>query len=198
MNTSALVTDNGVTYLTLTSSGISGEAWYNLLQPRIERHWRHDPADPKGRHMPERLHSILTNPGFVPGQPGQVYKVAIIKATDPAIDLDDSMPRASRADGEAQRRGWTKPPMEVACLLRLTVTNEMIRSMGLSQIVVMHDPVEFEVHYPGQRWCLAINLYDKRCGGVPSAEPDDGFHAEGMGQNDMTFTLGHGFAYLVP
>ncbi len=115
--------EGDVIYFSVTSDGTTGESWIT----RLER---------KGVHL-EVAKQIIRNPCFTPTK-GVTFQIAVLKGKI----WSDRNRLTSTIRAEATRRGWQKPPAEVACLIREKFTDAQIEAMGLLWIITMHEPIE--------------------------------------------------------
>lgn len=65
------------------------------------------------------------------------YTFVIIKASE----FSQEYPTTQEIRDEARKRGYITPPAELAPLLREAVSDEDIAALGLTWLVVMHEPV---------------------------------------------------------
>lgn len=65
------------------------------------------------------------------------YTFVIIKASE----FSQEYPTTQEIRAEARKRGYITPPAELAPLLREAVSDEDIAALGLTWLVVMHEPV---------------------------------------------------------
>ena len=79
---------------------------------------------------------------------------------------------------------FTKPNAEAACLIRMMLTDKMIEEMGLTWIIVMHEPIkEFD------RVPILLNV----------SRNDDGCRLDAdCDKPDNRWTRGCGFAFALP
>jgi hypothetical protein len=122
---------NGVIYLSVTSDGTTGPQWINRLEK-------------KGFRISDYAKGILCSPDFKPTS-GVTYEVAVLKGM--LFEDRDRITKKIRA--EAERRNFTKPNAEVACLIREKFTDKELETMGLWWIVVMHEPIKDSGGGPG-------------------------------------------------
>jgi hypothetical protein len=111
--------EDGVIYFSVTSDGTTGEEWINRLEGNDFR-------------MINYPKSVLRSPDFKPTT-GVTTKIGVLKGM--LFSDDDRITKKIRA--EADRRTFTKPNAEVACLVRTKFTDPEIEAMGLFGIVVM-------------------------------------------------------------
>jgi len=122
---------DGVIYFSVTSDGTTGEAWIARLEG-------------KGFRIRDYAKSILRSDDFKPTK-GITTEVAVLKG----MLFADSERITKNIRAEADKRGWTKPNAEVACLIREMFTDKEIEAMGLWWIVAMHEPIDDSAGHPG-------------------------------------------------
>lgn len=115
---------DGVIYFSVTSDGTIGEEWIKRLKS-------------KGFYITETAKRMLRSPHFSPTN-GVTIEVAILKGT---IFKDDDRIMGN-VYAEAKKRKLMTPNVEVACLIREKFMGEEIEAMGLSWIVVVHEPIK--------------------------------------------------------
>jgi len=126
---------DGVIYFSVTSDGTIGEDWIS----RLER---------KDVPVSDYAKNILRSVDFK--STIGVFKVAILKTT--LIDKRT----IRRINAEAEKRGLSRPSAELACLIRDKFTNREIKTMGFSDIIIMHQPIcDFE--FAGTPGRLIVN-----------------------------------------
>lgn len=114
----------GVIYFTLPpTDNTAGPQWIE----RLER---------KGFRLSKWAKDVLNSPDFQPTT-GVMYEIAVLKG----LLWKDSDRITSNIQAEAERRNFTKPNAEVACLIREMFTDKEIEAMGLWWIVAMHEPI---------------------------------------------------------
>src|SRR3989344_832337 len=158
--------EDGVIYFSVTSDGTTGEEWITRLEA-------------KGfRVEPTYAESVLRSLDFKPTM-GVITEVAVLKG----MLFENSDRITSKIRAEAERRRFSKPSAEVACLIREKFTDEEIEAMGLIWIVAMHEPINDSDGYPN---LLGAN------------RDDDGRWLNAFwGRPDYTWYRGHGFAFAV-
>ena len=117
--------------LSVTSDGTTGPEWISRLEK-------------KGFMVDDYLRGILLSPDFETTN-GITTRLVTIKGdafTDKERTTKNIMTRA-------EEYGWQAPNAEVACLLRLTLSDEDIKKMGILYLVTMHYPI-----YAYDRPCL--------------------------------------------
>ena len=114
---------DGVIYFTVTSDGTSGEEWI----ARLER---------KGLRFSKYAKDVLRSSKFKPTN-GVTTDVAVLKG----MLWSDDQRITSNIRADAERRKFTKPNAEVACLIREKFSDEEIEAMGLIWLVTMHEPI---------------------------------------------------------
>lgn len=114
--------ENGIIRFSVTSDGTTGEAWAARLEA-------------KGLWLDGGAKLLLGSSHFQPTK-GITTRIAVLKGL---LFGDDE--RANRHVCEyAEKSRFVTPRLEVACLIRDKFSDEEMKSMGLSRIVVMHDP----------------------------------------------------------
>ncbi len=113
--------ENGVVYFSVTSDGTDGRGWVERLQK-------------KGFRVGGD--NVFFNPSFKPTK-GVVYNIAVIKGN--TFEEDSRTTRNIREDA-TERRFLDLHP-EAAGLIREKFSDEDLEAMGLSGIIVMHEPV---------------------------------------------------------
>lgn len=103
------------------------------------------------------------------------YTFVIIKASE----FSQEYPTTQEIRDEARKRGYITPPAELAPLLREAVSDEDIAALGLTWLVVMHEPV---TDSDGDLSLLSLNRDDEgqwlnACHGGPDFgwNREDGF-----------------------
>lgn len=80
--------------------------------------------------------ALLRTPQFVVGT-GRHYDLAIMRGSD----LSQDQRRTSSLRQEAFIRGLRAPVPAVGCVLRVIMSDELLKSMGMSQLIIMHNPI---------------------------------------------------------
>lgn len=149
--------EDGVIRFTVVSDGTTGKGW-------ISRMHKNDIA------VGDMAEELLLSSHFKPTK-GVVTHVAVLKGT-----LFDERHRITRdVRTAASLRRLAMPNPEVSCLIREAFTNAEIRAMGLSLIVVMHEPIK----EPEGALCLLgvdcddVNPWIESCSG----KIETGWHA---------------------
>jgi hypothetical protein len=131
---------DGVVYCTLPATdGTTGEEWIARLED-------------KGFRIGDYAKSILRSKGFVPTN-GITNEIAILKG----MLFEDSNRITKKIRAEADKRKFTKPNAEVACLIREMFTDKELEAMGLWWIVAMHEPIK---DFDGDSGLLSVNRDD--------------------------------------
>ncbi len=115
---------DGVIRFSVTSNGRTGEEWIIYFES-------------KGIKLTRWAKDLLRSTAFQPTN-GVTTEIAVMKGS--LFTDDDRITSKIRA--EADKRNFTKPNPEVACLIRDMFTDQEIKEMGLTWIVTMHDPIE--------------------------------------------------------
>jgi len=121
----------GAIHFSLMSNGLSGPKWIKHLQA-------------KNIIISENAHEILYSPYF---ESTHNIPTDIIVLTGSQI-CGEKYLSTENIFTAASNRGLKKPKLESACLIREAFTNNEIRNMGFSSIVVMHEPIEDEEEDP--------------------------------------------------
>ncbi|MFA5994548.1 MAG: hypothetical protein WC823_06345 [Parcubacteria group bacterium] len=122
---------DGVIYFTLpTTDGTTGEGWIGRLES-------------KGFRIRDYTKSILRSKDFVPTN-GVTTEIAVLKG----MLFEDSNRTTKKIRAEADKRKFTTPNAEVACLIREMFTDKELEAMGLWWIVAMHEPIKDSVGGP--------------------------------------------------
>lgn len=108
----------------ITSVGKTGEEWITRLESN-------------GFRVGDYAKKLLRN-AAVTTTTGTVYDLVVIKGEEFPTDAARTN-EAIRA--LAKSRGYLTPPIEVAPLLRESITDKEIEEMGLYALIVMHEPV---------------------------------------------------------
>jgi hypothetical protein len=156
-------------YIEAVSDGTTGEQWIVRLE------WI-------GYRVSEYAKELLRSEDFVPTS-GKTYRIAVL----PGRLFSDYDRTTSNIREEAVRRGLETPNPEVACLLRVLLSNYDIEAMGLRKIAVMHERVE-DSH--GRQAFLGLDRDDD--GGVGR------WLAANLGMPCLRWHSGRGFAFVVP
>lgn len=118
--------------LTITFKGMPGPEWIPCLVAE------HKIIGSKEARMilnsPTDFWPLKTNLAKISGS---ITTIAILKGSFFKNDSDRSTPNIL---AEAERRGWSDPKPEAACVLRDIMTDNDIKKMGLSKVAVMHKP----------------------------------------------------------
>ncbi len=114
---------DGVIYFTVTSNGKSGKEWIKHFES-------------KGIKIGDYASKILLK--IKPSKKGTVTQIAVIKGEF----FSDHNRIMSNIRIEADKRKFEKLNAEVECLIRDMFTDEEIEKMGLSWIVIMHEPIK--------------------------------------------------------
>jgi len=115
---------DGVIYFSVTSDGTTGPQWIERLEK-------------KGFHVGDYAKSVLRSPDFKPTN-GIKTEIAVFKGE--MFSDDNRITKKIRA--EADKRKFSAPNAEVACLIRENFSDEEIKAMGLVWVVTMHEPIK--------------------------------------------------------
>ncbi len=149
--------DNNIIYTSVTSNGKTGQQWIDYFTA-------------KGIQISDWAKDLLLSDEFVPTN-GVTTELAIIKG----VMFKDSERTVRNIRAEADKRGFTKPNPEVACLLRDKYSNAELEAMGLWYIVTMHEPIKDSVGDPD---LLNVDRDDDSWLDADCGEPDNRFHDE--------------------
>ena len=114
---------DGVIYSSVTSNGTTGKGWIIRLKSN-------------DFHVSTHAKRVLRSPDFKPTN-GVTTEIAILKGTI----FEDNNRITKKIRAFATERKLLKPNAELACLIRLTFTDAEFETMGLCQIVAMHEPI---------------------------------------------------------
>jgi len=131
--------EDGSVYFSVTSDGTTGEDWIKRLEGN-------------GFRVGDYAKQVLRLPGFKPTN-GVTTEVGVLKG----MLFEDNDRVTSKIRAEAEKRKFSKPNAELACLIREKFTDEEIEAMGLWYIVAMHEPINDSDGYP--------DLLSVYCGG---------------------------------
>jgi hypothetical protein len=115
---------DNVIYFTLVSNGKTGDEWITYLNSK---------KFPVGSYA----QSVLRHGNFKPTRAGTVHNVAVLKGDS----FSDNSRTTKDIRAEAKKRKMTDPHAEVACLIRDAFSDKEIEEMGLSWIIIMHEPI---------------------------------------------------------
>jgi len=152
---------DGVIYFSVTSDGTTGPEW-------IER------LGKKGFQIEDYAKILLRSDDFKPTS-GVTYIITVLKGE--MFFVNDRITKNICA--EADKKGFTKPNAEVACLIRENFSDKEIKAMGLWWVVVMHEPIKDSVGDSGLlftgRHGVGRWLFAHHCGGSYKWGRGDGF-----------------------
>ncbi len=136
------VRENGVIRLLspLVSDGTTGEGWIHRLIA-------------SGHGVDFEARRILLSSGFVPSTAGTRYMVAVL---DGSL-FDDKKRTYANIGAMAKRLGLKKTHAEVACMVRMYLTNDDVVKMGFYQTIAIHNPF---VEPDGFQYLLSPIRYD--------------------------------------
>ena len=115
--------EDGIIYFSVTSASTTGEDWIT----------RFESTD---FHVTDYAKQVLRSPNFKPTN-GVTTEVAVLKGM--LFGDDDRITK--KICTEADKREFSKPNAELACLIREKFTDKEIEAMGLTWIVAMHEPI---------------------------------------------------------
>lgn len=150
---------DGVISFTLPpTDGTTGSQWIE----RLER---------KGFRLSKRAKDVLNSLDFKPTN-GIISDIAVLKG----MLWNDSNRITKNIRAEAEKRSFTKPNAEIACLIREKFSDEEIEAMGIWWIVAMHEPIKDSGGVPdmlsadrsddGHWLCTAYDDHDRKWGRV--------------------------------
>ena len=131
--------EDGVIYFSVESDGTTGEDWIKRLEGN-------------GFRVGGYAKQPLRTPSFKPTS-GMTTEVAVLKG----MLFEDQSRITKKIRAEADKRKLGKPNAELACLIREKFTDKEIESMGLWNIVAMHEPINDS---DGDPSLLNANRYD--------------------------------------
>lgn len=116
---------DGVIYFTLPpTDNTTGSGWIKRLEK-------------KGFRLSKWAKDVLNSPDFKPTN-GIISDIAVLKG----MLWNDSDRITKNIRAEAEKRNFTKPNAEVACLIREMFSDEELEAIGLWWIVAMHEPIK--------------------------------------------------------
>lgn len=116
--------EDGKIYFSVVSDGTTGPEWIERLKKN-------------GCKVEESAKNILRSNGFNPTI-GGITTVVVLK--NELFEENDRNTKNIRV--EADKRNFVKPNAEIACLIREKFLDKEIEDMGISTIVVMHEPIK--------------------------------------------------------
>ena len=119
---------NSIIRFTVTSDGKTGPEWIKFFK---------DNKYQLGFGFFISIEKILNSENFVASR-NFTYDVVVLKGNI----VKDNRRHIERMFREGKKKGYQRPPIEIACLIREKFTNEEIKKMGLWTIVIMHEPVK--------------------------------------------------------
>jgi len=152
---------DGIIYFSVTSDGTNGEEWIARLKKN-------------GLGVTDYAKSLLRSEDFKPTK-GVKYEIAVLKGTLST----DSDRTTKKIRAEADKRKLITPSAEIACLVREMFTDENLKAMGITWLVIMHNPIE---DFLGDWRLLTANRFGRgrwldACVGLPNVQwrQNDGF-----------------------
>ena len=121
---------DGVIKLTVTSDGKTGQEWISHFEAN-------------GVRLSKWAKGVLLSPDFKPTN-GVTTKIEVLKGSL----FTDNDRITSKIRVEADKRKFSKPNAEVACLIRDMFTDAEMEAMGLYWIVVFHEPIKDSDGFP--------------------------------------------------
>lgn len=137
---------DGMIYFSVISDGATGPQWISRLEK-------------KGFRLSKWAKDVLNSPDFK-STSGITHNCVVLKGEF----FSDENRVTSKIRAEADKRKFTKPNAEVACLIRENFSDEEIEAMGLWWLIVMHEPINDSDgvpdllsarRYGGGRWLFA-------------------------------------------
>lgn len=150
---------DGVISFTLTSDGTTGPEWITRLEKA-------------GCRLSKYAKDLLISSDFNPSEKGTVYDIRVLKG----MLWNDSDRTTKNIRAEADRRGLATSDPEVACLIRLTFSDEDLKEMDLWWLVTMHEPIKDSGGDPGLLGALQCD--DGRWLRTCYGPPGDGWDRE--------------------
>ena len=114
---------DGVIYFSVTSDGTTGEQWVSRLED-------------KGFYLDEYVKEMLCSPDFKPTN-GVATEVAVLKGMLFATNHRS----IENVLSNSKRRKLIRPNTEIACLILEKFSKKQVKQMGLSCLLVMHEPI---------------------------------------------------------
>lgn len=150
---------NNIVFITVISDGTTSQQWIKRLEA-------------KGYTVAKQ---VLRLPEFKPTS-GVTYRVAIFKGSM----FSNAERVTSKIRAKVAGMGFGIPNVEVAWLIRDTLSNDDIATMGLYDVIVMHEPI----------------AHSSLLG---ACRRDDGSDlCAYYGFSSLNWRDGHGFAFLAP
>jgi hypothetical protein len=137
-------TDNGdgtISFVLPPTDGTTGPQWIKRLEG-------------KGYTLSRWAKDVLNSEDFTPTEEGVTYQVTVLRGE---LWSSNSNRTSKNVCAEAKRRNIPDLPAEAACLTREIFSNEDLREMGLSWLVVMHKPIKDS---DGDPSVLSVGSYD--------------------------------------
>ena len=132
---------DGVVYFSVVSDGMTGKEWVKYFEK-------------KKLVISDNVRTVLLSSNFRPATE-LIYEVAVLKG-----DLwSDKIRTTEQILSLAGKRQYSAPRAEVACLIYNSFLASEIVAMGLTNIVVMHKPIN---GYDGDPALLSINCCNDR------------------------------------
>ncbi|MEK7185090.1 MAG: hypothetical protein AAB726_00490 [Patescibacteria group bacterium] len=122
--------EDGVIYFSVTSNGKTGEEWITWFKEN-------------GYSIGSEAEFVLRSPSFKTTN-NVTYRVAVLKGEL----FSDTLRTTENIRADGQKRGWSTPNAELACLIRANYSDEEIKAMGLWWIIAMHDTIKGSDGYP--------------------------------------------------
>lgn len=144
--------ENGIINLSTISNGATGKEWVMKFL--------------KLYNLGTEAESMLLSQSFSTTNNIE-NKIVIIKDSY----FKDGTDLIKKVYDEAKNRNWSKPSAETACNLRKILSDEDIRDMNLTRILVMHEPINDYMNDPSLfcldsdgrgKWLSALSEKTKR------------------------------------
>lgn len=117
--------DGVITFTLPPTDGTTGEQWITRTEE-------------KGNHVGDYAKQLLRSKDFKPTT-GKVYQVQVLKGE--LFSNDNRSTKNIRA--KAKKHKLITPNAEMACLIRENFSGEELEEMGLTWLVIMHEPIKY-------------------------------------------------------
>ncbi|MEN9341763.1 MAG: hypothetical protein RIQ54_19 [Candidatus Parcubacteria bacterium] len=134
--------EDGIIYFSVAYDGVTGKNLIKHLQ---------DDGVSIGNYAKQVLHSLDLGSTSIVGK--TTTKIAVL----PGKLFTDNHRTKNKICAEAKRRGFIEPPAELTCLVSDCLFSEDIQAMGLSCVVVMHEPI---VGHDGDQVLLVVDGFN--------------------------------------
>jgi hypothetical protein len=141
-----------IDYYSIISDGMTGEQFITYFES-------------SGCQVGSYFKTIIRSRKFIPSR-GVSTKIALLKGL--------SCLKTKEIFSNANNFGFNKPNLGLACLIIKKIIDKEINIIGFSQVVIMHEPIEF-LHYQrlfvfnftGKNYCISARY-------IPEQEWDSG------------------------